>query len=70
MTARQVASRDITEDCREERKKLRISPADPMGPQNCLPFEKDICESLGIVKGDFRQYNGGLNKKNHSKTTQ
>ena len=47
-TARQVASRDITEDC----KKMKDG-------QNYLSFEKDICESLGIPTPDFRQFNGG-----------
>ena len=51
-TARQVASMDITEDCRKRKE-----------GQNYLPYEADICESLGIVKPNFRRFNGGHNKK-------
>lgn len=42
-TARQVASMDITEDCRKRK-----------DGQNYLPYEADICESLGITKPNFR----------------
>ena len=52
LTARQVASMEITEDCRKRKE-----------GQNCLPYENDICESLGIVKPNFRRFNGGHNKK-------
>lgn len=43
MTARQVASIDITEDCRKRKE-----------GNNYLPYEADICESLGITKPNFR----------------
>ena len=51
-TAKQVAYRDIAEDCKKRK-----------DGQNYLPFEKDICQSLDIVKPDFRQYNGGAHPK-------
>ena len=52
LTAKQVAMMDITEDCRKTRE-----------GRNYIPYEKDILESLGIIKGDFRQFNGGHHPK-------
>ena len=68
LTAKQVASRDITEDCKEERRRLGIGPADPMGPQNCLPYENAIREYAGVEGNpDFRMFNGGYNPKKKKK---
>lgn len=50
--AKLTAYRDIWEECR------RLGYG-----HNYLPFEKDICESLGISAPDFRKFNGGHNKK-------
>ena len=47
-TAKQIAFRDITEDCRKRKDGM-----------NYLPFEALILASLGIPKPDFRQFNGG-----------
>lgn len=52
LTAKQVASMDITADCKKNKEGM-----------NYLPYEKDILESLGIKKGDFRQFNGGNHPK-------
>lgn len=51
-TARQVAMRDITADCKKRK-----------DGQNYIPYEKDICAYAEVEKGDFRQFNGGHNKK-------
>lgn len=55
--AKLAAFRDITADC-----EIRGEG------QNCLPFEKDICEFLGIPVPDFRKFNGGHNKKSPTST--
>ena len=47
-TAKAVAFRDITEDCKRRKEGM-----------NYLPFESIILASLGIPKPDFRQFNGG-----------
>ena len=52
MTAKQVASMDITADCKKKKDGI-----------NYLPYEADILESLGISKPDFRQFNGGDHRK-------
>ena len=68
LTAKQVASRDITEDCKEERRRLGIGPADPMGPQNCLPYENAIREYAEVEGNpDFRMFNGGYHPKKKKK---
>ena len=64
LTPKQVAFRDITEDCRQERRRLRLSASDPMGPQNCLPYESAIREYAEVEsRPDFRQFNGGYHPK-------
>lgn len=63
-TAKQIAFRDIAEDCRKERESRGISPMDPMGPLNCLFFEEAICEYAAVEKKpDFRKFNGGYHPK-------
>lgn len=44
--AKLTAFRDIAEECKRE------------GGQNYVLLEKEICEALGIIKPDFRQFNG------------
>ena len=62
--AKRTAFHDITEDCRQERIRQGIGPSDPMGPQNCLPYEVAICEYAGVEeKPDFRKFNGGYHPK-------
>lgn len=56
IAARLAAFRDIAEDCKRRNE-----------GQNYIVFEKEICESLGIPKPDFRQFNGGYNKKEKKK---
>ena len=47
-SARQVASRDITEEMRKQKDGV-----------NYLPFENDILDFLEIPRPDFKQFNGG-----------
>lgn len=53
--ARQIAFRDISEYCKEERDSRR----DSFGPVNYLPFEAIICQYAGVKNRiDFRRFNG------------
>lgn len=49
--ARQQALRDITEHCNK------------WGGMNYLYHEEEVCSYAGILKPDFRAFNGGHNKK-------
>ena len=53
-TAKQIAFRDITEDCRRRKEGM-----------NYLPYESVILAYLGIPKPDFRMFNGGNHRKSN-----